>query len=312
MRYCAHCGKHTFYRFLCECNRLHGTKGHWVWVCEDIECRWCLSCTSAATDIWTTTSYTCSEFVDSQVDLENVSCQALRAGAAVPSSSLSVEDTMADCYLFSFDLKFVFASYAWQEPDDVINIEFRPHAGKLISFLLEQPMLQLAFCSALTAQNASMVTTKLLESTTKSRWESKLPYHPILHPELQEETGLTVWLFDESLCEAHPTDVGKSGTPLHLRNLDLILSAAEPVNKFKRKLSKSSLVYVTCDSDKSCVDEASWRNVLCINGWWEEHDCHLIRLREYLRNLLFQKPLDVRDYLEANLFKFNDDSWTFV
>lgn len=303
MRYCAHCGKVTFHRFLCECNRLHGTKGHWVYVCEGVECRWCLGCTCAASDIWTTCSYTCSEFIDSQVDLENVSCQAFRAGAAVPSRTLSLEDTAADRYLFLFDLKFVFAIYTWQEPDDVINIEFRPHACKLISVLLEQPTVQLGFCSPLTAENASIVTTKLLESTTKTRWKSKLPNLP----EVQEENGLTVWLFDESLCEAHPTDVGRSGTPLHLRNLDLILSAAEPVTKFKPKLSKSSLVYVTCDTDKSCIDEASWRNVLCINGWWEENDYHLLRLLIYLGDFLFQKPLDVRDYLEANLFKFNDE-----
>ena len=76
--------------------------------------------------------------------------------------------------------------------------------------------------------------------------------------EVQEENGLTAWLLHIL-----------SGTPLHLRNLDLILRGAEPVTKVKPKLPKSSLVYVTCDSDKSSVDEASWWNALGINGWWE-------------------------------------------
>ena len=41
-------------------------------------------------------------------------------------------------------------------------------------------------------------TTKWLESTTKTTWESRLPNLP----EAQEENGLTVWLFDDILPAA--------------------------------------------------------------------------------------------------------------
>ena len=65
-------------------------------------------------------------------------------------------------------------------------------------------MVQLGFCSPLTAENASLVTRTLLESTTKTTWISKLPNLP----EMQEETELIAWLFEESLCEADPTAQG--------------------------------------------------------------------------------------------------------
>lgn len=84
-------------------------------------------------------------------------------------------------------------------------------------------MMQLGF----TDENASIVTTKLFESSTKTTQESRLPN--LL--EVQEKNGLRAWLFDEILYRADST----------------------------------AQVYVTCDSDKSSVDEANENNVLGIN-----------------------------------------------
>ena len=305
---CVHCHKPTFWGFLCECNRQHGTPGDWVWICEDnSQCHLCPHCLQPADDILTCPSscFEVFEATTSTCDTDG-SDQAVCDETLVPSGMRAKGPPATTHCLVLLDLKFVLVVYKWRPPDEVTGVRIRQHASELIDFLLKQDSLQLGLICTLTSENATKVAVKLLEATTGTTW-ARSPDYP--DAELCDENGSRVLLFDESLCsEPHPEAVGISKTPMHIRNLSLVLSACEPLAelppRLRRRFCRQRFLFVTYDSDDewNCyIDKASQRSMLAIK-WWnpdQEEDNELQRLQRYLDdNFVKAEPQDVQEYLE--------------
>ena len=310
---CVHCGKPTSYRSLCQCNRQHGTPGTWVWICEgDSECHWCPACSERFSDIVTgSKSYLDNatatwDFEEGQSDKAECPSRPVeprrREGMAKPH------------YFVLIDMKYVLVHYRWQ-PEDTVDddhIKVRPQASEFIQFLLGQKMLQLGLMCTLTRENAAKVAKMLLKSATNTSW-----CHKKDSPELfneSDEDGPTVWLFDDTHCEHHPADKGVSGTPMHLKNLALVLSACEACEQLRtrppqispRLFSAETFLFVTYeDKDNIYMDKGSQENVLWIK-WWHpscDDDGELELVGHYINNMLDQKPAGdagVQSYLKEN------------
>lgn len=303
---CVHCHKPTFWGFLCECKRQHGTPGDWVWICEDnSQCRLCPHCLQPASDI-----LTCPSFCDSVVKSITSTChtdgsdQAVSDETLVPSGMRAKGGPAATHCFVLLDLKYVLVLYKWRHPDEVSGIRVRPHASEVINFLLKQDTLQLGLICTLTSANATKVAVKLLEASTGTTWARS----PDFDAELCDENGLRVLLFDESLCsEAHPTARGISETPMHILNLTLVLSACEPLAELPEGLRRSSVrqrfLFVTYDGEWNCyIDEASKPSMLSIK-WWDPDDTEddeLELLQRYFGNFVRSKPPDAQQYLQEN------------
>lgn len=84
---CCHCHKPTFWGFMCDCEREHGTPGDWFWICEDnSQCRLCPHCLQPADDILTCSSI-CDEVSAATTSTWHTdgSDQAVCVQALVPS-----------------------------------------------------------------------------------------------------------------------------------------------------------------------------------------------------------------------------------
>ena len=145
---------------------------------------------------------------------------------------------------------------------------------------------------------------EFLEVATGTQWE------PAATPTILTQTGGLgrVWLFDENCGEPHPTFChDRSGTHMHMKNLELVLSVSEMLG---RKFQRASLVHVTCvgvEAGKH-VDEGSAQNLLLVHPWrGERHtpvDTELIDLRLYLKHLFLVKPRRVQLFLQRGLAHF--------
>ena len=103
--------------------------------------------------------------------------------------------------------------------------EVRPHADVLLLYILDRQdagLCQLGICTTLGDRDAAWAAAQVLEQSTGKRW---------IHTDsaLAEVYGVRrVWLFDEGFGESHPTFRHEtSGTHMHMKNLELVLSASE-------------------------------------------------------------------------------------
>ena len=105
------------------------------------------------------------------------------------------------------------------------EFEIRPHADVLLLYILDRQdagLCQLGICTTLGDRDTAWATVQVLEQSTGKRWKHS-------GSALAEVSGVRrVWLFDESFGESHPTFCHEtSGTHMHMKNLDLALSASE-------------------------------------------------------------------------------------
>ena len=105
------------------------------------------------------------------------------------------------------------------------EFEIRPYADVLLLYILDRQdagLCQLGICTTLGDRDAAWATVQVLERSTGKRWKHS-------GSALAEVSGVRrVWRFDESFGESHPTFCHEtSGTHMHMKNLDLALSASE-------------------------------------------------------------------------------------
>ncbi|CAE7870865.1 hypothetical protein AK812_SmicGene31076 [Symbiodinium microadriaticum] len=202
-------------------------------------------------------------------------------------------------------MRFTLVDYRWSRQGELHNLKIRPKAAALVAFLLGQQDLgrcQLGFYTTLSGENAGLVARRLLATAAPS---SRFSFQDKV---LVERGGhRRIWLFDESFGEPNPAYQHSSKTHMHMKNLELALSASETLG---RKFHRASLVHVTCvgvEAGKH-VDEASFGNLLFVAAWRGDHrDYELQVVSSYLKHLLIHRPSYVQTHLQAySLDDFRD------
>ena len=243
-------------------------------------------------------------------------------------------------------MRFTLVDYRWSRQGELHNLKIRPKAAALVAFLLGQQDLgrcQLGFYTTLSGENAGLVARRQLRGCLGLRWAhttcsyiggfsgfsflKSRPHSLLVMKKLRllataapssrfsfqdkvlvERGGhRRIWLFDESFGEPNPAYQHSSKTHMHMKNLELALSASETLG---RKFHRASLVHVTCvgvEAGKH-VDEASFGNLLFVAAWRGDHrDYELQVVSSYLKHLLIHRPSYVQTHLQAySLDDFRD------